>query len=346
VTVWPAVLVSAWFGGVGAGLAATALSAVAGHLLFQRPDPLATPELAETVLFVAVGSALSLACGRLRRAEAALREGEAHYRTLFEANPHPMWVFDAETLRFLAVNDAAVKRYGYSRDEFLAMTLKDIHPPEGVPRLLAVLARWRRPAYGAEVWRHLRRDGTVREVEVSAHALDYHGRPAWLVLAVDVTERRRVEAERDRLLARLQLQVERMPLAYVLIDAELRVVGWNPAAERTFGYASGEVLGRSAVDLLVPSAARAQVEEVVRRLRAGDMAAHSVNENVTRDGRVITCEWFNTPLAEPDGRFAGVLCLAQDLTDRMILERSCGRPRRWRRSAGWPAGWPTTSTTC
>ena len=70
-----------------------------------------------------------------------LRESEASYRRLFEVNPHPMWVYDLETLRFLAVNDAAVRRYGYSREEFLALTIRDIRPPEDVPALLSFVAR-------------------------------------------------------------------------------------------------------------------------------------------------------------------------------------------------------------
>ncbi|MFZ0998081.1 MAG: PAS domain-containing protein, partial [Candidatus Sulfotelmatobacter sp.] len=71
-----------------------------------------------------------------KRSEALLRESEERHRKLFDNNPHPTWVFDRETLRFLAVNDAAVHQYGYSRDEFLAMTLKDIRPPEDVPALV------------------------------------------------------------------------------------------------------------------------------------------------------------------------------------------------------------------
>lgn len=141
-------------------------------------------------------------------------------------------------------------------------------------------------------------------------------------------ERRRAEqsekllmAERNALLTRLRLQIERIPLAYLLFDAECRLTDWNPAAQRIFGYSKEEVLGMAPpFERLVPPAFRRQMDELFRRFRSGDMQAHSINENLTRDGRIITCEWLNTPLMAEDGRFDGLLCLAQDLTGRKTLE--------------------------
>ncbi|HJZ55120.1 MAG TPA: PAS domain S-box protein, partial [Gemmataceae bacterium] len=130
-----------------------------------------------------------------RKARAALRASEERYRHLFEANPHPMWVVDVETLRFLAVNDAMVERYGYSREELLAMTIQDIRPPEDVPAMLKQVRRVRPDMEFAGVWRHRWKDGTVREVEVASHALQYGDRPARLVAAVDVTDRQRLEEQ-------------------------------------------------------------------------------------------------------------------------------------------------------
>lgn len=127
-------------------------------------------------------------------AEQALRASEASHREMFEANPHPMWVFDLGTLAFLAVNDAAVRKYGYSRDEFLRMTIKDIRPPEDVPRLLANVAAVHGGLDDAGTWRHRTKDGRLLEVEITSHTLRFAGRDAELVLAHDVT--RRIQAER------------------------------------------------------------------------------------------------------------------------------------------------------
>ncbi len=130
-----------------------------------------------------------------KKTEEALRASEERYRLLFESNPHPMWVYDLETLTFLAVNDAAVRHYGYSRDEFLAMTLKDIRPSEDVPALVENVSRVTKGIDEAGVWRHRKKDGTIIDVEITTHTLTFAGRRAKIVLAHDVTERRRMEAE-------------------------------------------------------------------------------------------------------------------------------------------------------
>lgn len=152
---------------------------------------------------------LVLAIRRIKRAEAELRESEALYRHLFHANPNPMWVFELATLRFLAVNDAAVSHYGYSRDEFLSMTIKDIRPPEDLPRLYENLGEL--PAGGldqAGVWRHLKKDGSVIEVEITSHVLEFDRRESELVLAHDITARRQAEERLRESEERLRLSTE------------------------------------------------------------------------------------------------------------------------------------------
>ena len=126
---------------------------------------------------------------------------EASYRLLFDNNPQPMWVYDRQTLAFLAVNDAAACHYGYGREELLGMTIKDIRPPEDVPALLANVAHTAAGLETPDTWRHCKKDGTIIEVEITSHSLPFSGRPARLVLAHDVTERQRATtalAERTR----------------------------------------------------------------------------------------------------------------------------------------------------
>ena len=123
--------------------------------------------------------------------------GDETYRLLFDAHPQPMWVFDPDTLRFLSVNRAAVRQYGWSEEEFLERTIADIRPPEDVARMEAAAreatASGRMGPSG--VWRHRRRDGSLLDVEIHAEPVTYRGRPARLVVAVDVTERMRVERQ-------------------------------------------------------------------------------------------------------------------------------------------------------
>lgn len=126
--------------------------------------------------------------------EQALPASERGYWLPFEANPYPMWVYDLETLAFLEVNDAAIQHYGYSKEEFLAMTINDIRPPEEVPALLANVRNVTEGRDKAGVWQHRKKSGEIMEVEVTSHTLVFTGRRAELVLAYDVTAQRRTEA--------------------------------------------------------------------------------------------------------------------------------------------------------
>jgi PAS domain S-box-containing protein len=128
-----------------------------------------------------------------RLAEEALRNSEKRYRLLFESNPLPMWVYDIETLSFLAVNAAVVRRYGYSEQEFLKMDIKDIRPVEDVPDLIERISNVGVTFNESRTWRHRKKDGTIIDVEITSHPLTFAGRQAKLVLANDVTERKRAE---------------------------------------------------------------------------------------------------------------------------------------------------------
>ena len=134
-----------------------------------------------------------------KEAEEALQESEEKYRLLFENNPMPMWIYDLETLKFLRVNDAAVQHYGYSAEEFLGMTIKDIRPSEDIPRLLESIASSTHTAgkqvEESGVWRHQKKDGTRILVDIISHKVQFEERKTELVLANDVTERVQAEVE-------------------------------------------------------------------------------------------------------------------------------------------------------
>jgi PAS domain S-box-containing protein len=150
-----------------------------------------------------------------KRSQRALRRSERSYRLLFEANPHPMWIYDLETLRFLAVNDLAVRHYGYTRDEFLAMTLRDIRPADDLPRFLDNVAHASALVQESGPWRHRKKDGEIIIVEVSFHGLEWMGRSARVVLAVDITSREH---------ARLQLEASENALGRLNLELEQRVL--------------------------------------------------------------------------------------------------------------------------
>ena len=127
-----------------------------------------------------------------KRTEQALRETEERYRLLFESNPLPMWVYDRDTLEFIAVNEAAISHYGYSREEFMSMTIKDIRSTADVPALLESISD-EAGFNAAGTWKHQKKGGSLIDVEVISHPLMFANRNAKLVLANDVTERKRAE---------------------------------------------------------------------------------------------------------------------------------------------------------
>jgi len=130
-----------------------------------------------------------------KKSEEALISSEARYRLLFKKNPLPMMVYDVETMRFVAVNFVAVKTYGYNRDEFISMTVFDITPDEDIISLKNYLSKNRNPLEHAGSWRHKKKDGTIIDVEIVSHEIEFDGRPSRIVLVNDITDKKKAEEE-------------------------------------------------------------------------------------------------------------------------------------------------------
>ncbi|HEV3230467.1 MAG TPA: EAL domain-containing protein [Solirubrobacteraceae bacterium] len=166
---------------------------------------------------------------------------DERYRLLFDRNPQPMWVYDVQTLRFLAVNDAAVEHYGYDREEFLAMTIRDIRPYEERRQLELMLARVR--AHGGSLeTRHVKKDGTVIDVEVLADELMFAGHRGRLVVATDVTERKRTSAELEQRAAKQEVVARLGGLALEGIEIGELVEEAVAAVTQTLGVELAELL--------------------------------------------------------------------------------------------------------
>ncbi|HWR72161.1 MAG TPA: PAS domain-containing protein, partial [Nitrospirota bacterium] len=168
--------------------------------------------------------------------------------------------------------------------------------------------------------------GRIIRVEVHEAPVVKNGKILAIVGALtDITERKRAEEELSRSKEWLQLLIDRMPVGCIVWDTEFRVSLWNPTAERLFGYSAREAHGKHPYQLIVPREVRPQIDEVWKRLMSGDQTAHSLNENITRDGRTIICDWYNTPLRGNDGAVIGVISMAQDVTDRIKAEEALRR---------------------
>jgi PAS domain S-box-containing protein len=162
-----------------------------------------------------------------KRAEEMLRGSEERYRELFESNPNPMWVYELETLSFLAVNAAAVRHYGYSQDEFLAMAIKDIRPPEDIPVLMDDLSGENGGSNKSSQWRHRKKDGALIDVEITSHELLWLGRAAKLVLITDITKRKQAEQEIRQLNAELEERVVKRTAELEVANKELEAFSYS-----------------------------------------------------------------------------------------------------------------------
>jgi PAS domain S-box-containing protein len=251
-----------------------------------------------------------------KRAEERLRASEEWYRLLFDANPLPMWVYDIETLSFVAVNDAAVRHYGYSRSEFLSMRITDIRPEEEIPKVLAAARAPNSPEFDGGVWRHRTKDGRTISVEVVTHALTVLDRPARLTLAHDVTERQAAERALRETNDTLQTLIQASPLAIVTTDLSGIVSEWNVAAERMFGWFAGDVLGRP-----IPIIPVEQLEEDLRRLSVS--GEHSFTGYETRcarkDGTLVDV-YVSTAALRGIGGVLGTVWVMADVTERKMIE--------------------------
>ncbi|HEY6659823.1 MAG TPA: PAS domain S-box protein, partial [Pyrinomonadaceae bacterium] len=227
-----------------------------------------------------------------RRIEEALRKSEAQYRLLFESNPQAMWVYDLATLRFLAVNDAAVRHYGYSRAEFLDMTIKDIRPVEDVQLLEKYLAGESQELDHAGEWRHKKKDGTVIIVDVTANRLNFGGRAAEFVLVEDVTERKKAERALRISEDRYRDLVDNSHELICTHDLEGRVLSVNPWAARVLGYPQDSLVGINIRDGLLPEY-REQFDEYLRTLKT-EGSARGVMKVRTATGETRLWEYYNT----------------------------------------------------
>lgn len=253
------------------------------------------------------------------------RQAEESFRRLFDGNPFPTWIFDLETLRFVAVNDAAVALYGYSRAEFLAMSVADIRPPEDLSEFEARIAKVRRepaPSTGYRT-RHRRRDGSLLEVEIYSSPHVFQGSPARVVVIHDVTTRSR--AERD--LRKLTRAVEQSSASVVITDLDGNIEYVNPKFCELTGYSPEEALGHNPRILKSGVTPDATYREMWATLAAGRVWQGELC-NRRKDGSLFWEEASISPLVESDGRVTHYVAVKEDVTERRRLAAELEQAQR------------------
>ena len=255
-----------------------------------------------------------------KASDEALRESESRYRELFASNPQPMFVYDNETFIFLAVNDAAVAHYGYSRGEFLAMSVFDIRPPEDVQQLRDHLAQPGPRPNRNGLWRHCRKGGSPIIVDISSRSIMFGDRPAELVLASDVTLRE-TTAERLRLSEEnLAITLQSIGDAVIATDAEGRITRMNGAAERLTGWPLADACGHTLSDVFSIIDAETRIPSAnpaARALASGEVVALSNHTTLlSRDGHESQIADSAAPIRNARGEIVGVVLVFSDVTEQ------------------------------
>lgn len=288
----------------------------------------------------------------------ALRENEERYRLVFENSPVSTWVEDfsavklylddlrrqgvtdlepyleehpecarrcAELVKILDVNRAALEMHGArAKEQLVATLLVSLAPKSFDTFRKELVCLWRGDTELVE-------DAVVRTLdgETRYATLFFTVCPGYedslarvIVSLIDVTERKQAEDSVLRSDQRLRLHREQSPLGFLEWDENFRAIEWNAACERIFGYTREEAIGRHAKDLILPEAVHELVDGIYQSLMNQSGGQHSINENVTKDGRTIICEWHNTTLVDRDGKAIGVASVCSDITEQVHAEES------------------------
>jgi two-component system cell cycle sensor histidine kinase/response regulator CckA len=255
-------------------------------------------------------------------AEARLKLQEQQYRLLFQTNPNPMWVFDTKTFEILAVNDAAVSQYGYSREQFLKLTLRDLRPAEDMVDLTKSLSPSNAPAHFSGEFRHVRKDGSPIRVEIYSSPIVWDGSAARIVTAIDITQRKQAE---ERLREQADIINRAHDIVVIRNFSDDRIMFWNSGAERVYGWSAAEAMGQPMGELIFAdeSGRAALVEQL---LETGEF--HGEIKHRTKDGRDVIVNSRATLIRNDDGTPRSVLGIGTDVTDQKNLETQLLRAQR------------------
>ena len=289
-------------------------------LLSMAQEQFAWSVVLVLVSFVAAGGRMFVVQRQLLIRSRELQHNVSLLRGITEGTTDAVFVKDLQG-RYLMINSAGAAFAGRSMDEILGKTDRDLFSPDTAE---VVMDKDRQVLVQGvtQTFEESSTSNGVSRIYLSTKGpyRDAHGDIIGLLgVARDITERKRAEEEMRQSQQKLHIHFEHTPLAVVEWDMDFRVAAWNPSAERIFGYSRQEALGQHA-RFIVPPQYREHVDQVWQALLKQAGGTRSTNDNITKDGRSISCEWYNTPLVDDSGRVLGVASLVQDVTERVALE--------------------------
>jgi PAS domain S-box-containing protein len=258
-----------------------------------------------------------------RRAADALRQSEERYHSLFQKNPLPTWLIDANTMAFVAINEAATQKYGYTASEFQAMNLRDIFLPEDVPTTMEKFeARQGRQGAQPVICRHRKKDGTVIFVEAVSQTITIDGRDLKVLVTEDITERKLAQDRIRDQAALLDLASD----AIIVRDVEGYVQFWNKGAERLYGWTVAEAVGAKMSKLFSQDDMRTLQTAEQEMATKGEWSGELRKRTQAGQEIFVASRW--TLVRDEEGRPSSVLMINTDVTEKKKLEAQFLRAQR------------------
>jgi PAS domain S-box-containing protein len=256
------------------------------------------------------------------RTEGQLLSAQKRYRLLFDSNPIPVWVYDLQTLAIVDVNAMAISRYGYSREEFLRLKITDIRPIEDVPSLIDSLRAESESAEDTGPWRHRKKSGEIIDVQIRSYPLKFDSRSARIVVATDITEKKRAEDALKQSEERFRMIIANIKdYSVITLDPEGKVTSWNGAAERITGYRAEDTLHKHVSIFYIPEevAIGKPTIELETAIKAGRF--EDDGWRVRKDGSRFWANVVVTPLQDQVGRVRGFVKITRDTTEKRKAEQ-------------------------
>jgi PAS domain S-box-containing protein len=252
----------------------------------------------------------------------ALKEQQDKYQKLFFAHPLPLLVFDLDTFEMLDVNIGAQKQYGYTREEFLQLSIKDIRPPEDVAAFIAKIECERvkvieEGQYLKGYWQHKKKNGDLFFVEIDYYYMDFYGRRAGMVCVRDITEKKKTE-EQNRYLASI---AESVSDAIYTCDMNLNIISWNNAAEEIYGVPASEAIGKTLSHFFQPQYETGSREAVINQVMEKGNWKGEVSFSQPNNGNTITLLSSVSVLKDENQQVLAYVITSKDISERKLAER-------------------------
>ncbi len=265
------------------------------------------------------------------RAEGFIIDAEEKFRSLVENALVGIYILQEDI--YVYVNPKYEEIFGYARGEMTGMNSREVVLDDHRGLVVENI----RKRLDNEVntiqysFKAVKKDNTVIDVEVKGSKMLYNGKLAIIGTLQDITERLKAEEELRNSRQKLLLHVERTPLGVIEWGMNFDIVEWNNSAENIFGWKKSEVLGKRA-GIIIPDESKQHVSDIWKSLTGKSGGDRSTNENITKDGRKILCEWYNTPLINENNEVIGVASLVEDITERVKAEELLRAQREYLRT--------------